>query len=64
MNKPNILSIARQQLSEAISNFQTPSCDPLNVSPWIVMSLMQKAIRARGRATGPASGSNAAARFA
>jgi hypothetical protein len=45
MNKPNILSIARQQLSEAISNFQTPSCDPLNVSPWIVMSLMQKAIR-------------------
>jgi hypothetical protein len=45
MNKPNILGIARQRLSEAISNFQTPSCDPLNVSPWIVMSLMQKAIR-------------------
>jgi hypothetical protein len=25
MNKPNILGIARQQLSEAISNFQTLS---------------------------------------
>jgi len=45
MNKADVLSIARQKLSEAISNFQTPSCDPLNVSPWIVMSLMQKAIR-------------------
>jgi hypothetical protein len=45
MNKTNILGIARQQLSEAISNFQTPSCDPLNVSPWIAMSLLQKAIR-------------------
>ena len=45
MNKPNILGITRQQLSEAISNFQTPSCDPLNVSPWIAMSLLRKAIR-------------------
>jgi replication-associated recombination protein RarA len=48
MNKPNILGIARQQLSGAISNFQTPPCDPLNVSPWIAMSFLQKAIR-RGR---------------
>jgi hypothetical protein len=45
MNKPNILSAARQQLSEAISNFQTPTCDSLKVSPWIAMSLLQKAIR-------------------
>jgi hypothetical protein len=45
MNKPDILSIARQQLCDAISNFQTPTCDPLNVSPWIAMSLLQKAIR-------------------
>src|SRR6266581_1855767 len=45
MNKPNILGIARQQLCEAISNFQTPRCDPLKVSPWIAMSLLQKAIR-------------------
>ena len=48
MNKPNILSIARQQLSDAISNFQTPPCSPLKVSPWIAMSLLQKAIR-RGK---------------
>ena len=26
MNKPDILSIARQQLCDAISNFQTPPC--------------------------------------
>ena len=45
MNKPDILSIVRQQLSDAISNFQTPTCDPLTVSPWVAMSLMQKAIR-------------------
>jgi hypothetical protein len=45
MNKPNILGIARQQLCEAISNFQTRTCDPLKVSPWIAMSLLQKAIR-------------------
>jgi hypothetical protein len=45
MNKPNVLSIAPQQLCDAISNFQTPTCDPLNISPWIAMSLLQKAIR-------------------
>ena len=33
----NILGIARQQLCDAISNFQTPNCDPLKVSPWIAM---------------------------
>lgn len=45
MNKSDPLEIARQQLSGAISNFQTPTCDPLKVSPWIAMSLLQKAIR-------------------
>ena len=45
MNKPDILSIARQQLLEAISDFQTPTYDPLNVSPWLAMALLQKAIR-------------------
>jgi hypothetical protein len=45
MNEPDILSIARQQLSDAISSFQTPTCEPLNVSPWIAMSALQKAIR-------------------
>jgi hypothetical protein len=48
MNNSNFFSIARQQLCDAISNFQTPTCDPLKVSPWIAMSLLQKAIR-RGR---------------
>jgi len=47
MNKADVLSIARQQLSDANSNFQTPTCDPLKVSPWIAMSLLQKAIRRR-----------------
>src|SRR6266516_3737456 len=45
MNGLEGLSIARQQLSDAISNFQTSTCDPLNVSPWIAMSALQKAIR-------------------
>jgi hypothetical protein len=45
MNGPDPMGIARQRLSEAISNFQAPTCDPLNVSPWIAMSLLQKAIR-------------------
>jgi hypothetical protein len=48
MNKPNILGIARQQLCEAISNFQTPTCDPLKVSPWIAISLLQKARSGEG----------------
>jgi hypothetical protein len=29
MNGPDPLSIARQKLADAISNFQTPPCDPL-----------------------------------
>jgi replication-associated recombination protein RarA len=45
MNKPDVLSIARQQLSEALCQDQPPFCDPLKVSPWIAMSLLQKAIR-------------------
>ena len=45
MNKPDILTIARQQLSDTISNFQIPTCDPLTVTPWIAMSALQKAIR-------------------
>ncbi len=42
---PDPLSIARQQLSDAISKSQPATCDPLNVSPWIAMSTLQKAIR-------------------
>ena len=45
MNRPDILSTARQQLSDAISNFQTPTCTPLNISLWVGMALLQKAIR-------------------
>jgi hypothetical protein len=45
MNKPNTLSVAPRQLCDAISSFQAPTCDPLKVSPWVAMSLMQKAIR-------------------
>ena len=45
MNIPDILTIARQQLAGAIFKFQPPECDPLQVSPWIAMSLLQKAIR-------------------
>jgi hypothetical protein len=45
MNKADVLSIARQQLSDAICQDQPPICDPLKVSPWIAMSLLQKAIR-------------------
>jgi hypothetical protein len=35
MNKPDILSIARQHLADAVSKSQPPTCDPLQVSPWI-----------------------------
>jgi hypothetical protein len=45
MNRPDILRIAPRQLCDAISNFQTPPCDPLAVSPWIAMSALQKSIR-------------------
>jgi hypothetical protein len=45
MNKADILSIVREQLSDAICQDQYPICHPLKVSPWIAMSLLQKAIR-------------------
>ena len=45
MSNPNILDVARQKLCDAISSFQVPPCDPLTISPWIAMSLMQKAVR-------------------
>jgi hypothetical protein len=32
MNKSDILTIARQQLFDAISSFQAPTCDPLTVT--------------------------------
>jgi hypothetical protein len=45
MTIPDVITVACQQFSNAVINFQTPSYSPLNVSPWIAMSLMQKAIR-------------------
>src|SRR6266481_1352458 len=45
MNGPDILIITRRQLCDAICKSQAATCDPLNVSPWIAMSLLQKAIR-------------------
>jgi hypothetical protein len=48
MVQEDALQSARFRLSDAIAEFQPPPCDPLTISPWIAMSLMQKAIR-RGR---------------
>jgi hypothetical protein len=48
MTAPDSIGTAREQLRDAIAEFQTPPCDPLTISPWAAMSLLQKAIR-RGR---------------
>jgi hypothetical protein len=46
MNETDLLGIARQKLTDAISQYQPPIIHtPLKVSPWIAMSLLQKAIR-------------------
>jgi replication-associated recombination protein RarA len=39
------LTIARYQLREAVFGFRTTECRSLDVSPWVAMSLLQKAIR-------------------
>ena len=48
MTEPDSIGTARTRLCEAVAEFQTPLCDTLTISPWVAMSLMQKAIR-RGR---------------
>jgi hypothetical protein len=48
MNGPDILSSARHHLASAITAHAAPAAAPLTISPWIAMSLLQKAIR-RGR---------------
>ena len=48
MTEPDSIGIARNQLRDAIAEFQLPPCNPLPISPWVAMSLLQKAIR-RGR---------------
>lgn len=45
--KPN-LSDAREQLSQAVTEFDPPPFDPINTTPWVAMSATQKALR-RGR---------------
>jgi hypothetical protein len=48
MNGSIPLSTARQQLAEAVSRAQPTTFAPLDISPWLAMALLQKAIR-RGR---------------
>lgn len=47
MNKDPILNIYRRNLAELVSqnNFEPPHLNPLDISPWLAMSLLQKAIR-------------------
>ena len=49
MNGPEILHLIRQDLQRAVASRGEPSTpEPMNASPWLAMSAMQKAIR-RGR---------------
>lgn len=48
MNDTDILSNARRQLCDAVGNHEPEFFTPLNISPWVAMSALQKAIR-RGR---------------
>jgi hypothetical protein len=43
-----IISIAREELAEAVSSGPISPPSPIACSPWVAMSLMQKAVR-RGR---------------
>jgi replication-associated recombination protein RarA len=50
VNGPEVLSQLRNQLANTIARRdRVPAFDPIGVSPWIAMALLQKAIR-RGRA--------------
>ena len=42
------LTTAREQLVQAVAQFDPPPFYPINASPWVAMALLQKAIR-RGR---------------
>jgi hypothetical protein len=48
MTAPDPIGVARTQLRNGIADFQPLPCDPLTISCWVAMSVMQKAIR-RGR---------------
>src|SRR5260370_32055155 len=45
MNGPVILNNAREQLAGEIFGYREPKPAPLKISPWLAMSLLQKAIR-------------------
>lgn len=45
MNGPIILNNAREQLADEIFAHREPNPSPLKISPWLAMSLLQKAIR-------------------
>jgi hypothetical protein len=47
MNKAISLNLARQRLADTVAKHQPPIPAPLTISPWIAMSLLQKAIRRR-----------------
>jgi len=46
MNGPDLLTCIRDQLACAVAESgNPPPAAPLNISPWVAMSLLQKAIR-------------------
>jgi hypothetical protein len=45
MNGPVILNNARELLADKIFGYSEPKPSPLKISPWLAMSLLQKAIR-------------------
>ena len=45
MNGPIILNNARELLADEIFAYREPKPSPLRISPWLAMSLLQKAIR-------------------
>src|SRR5688572_16172109 len=45
MTKSNSLSTARQRLADAVAAVERRTPWPMDISPWIAMSLLQKAIR-------------------
>jgi len=49
MDQGDILSTAHRELSHAKAKFQPPPCNPLPISPWVAMSLLQKSIRRERR---------------
>ena len=55
MNGPVILNNARESLADEIFGYREPKPAPLKISPWLAMSLLQKAIR-RGESAAEGGG--------